>query len=123
MGTEPQLTMTRRTASGMDVPRGRTRVSFEAVAHLAELADFNVAFALRAVCQLRVAGDHSQPRSPPPSSVVSRPVREVDALFVKLGGIGFGGPTAHIALMRDEVVGRRRWMDDREFLDWVGATT
>jgi hypothetical protein len=55
MGTEPQLTMTRRTASGMDVPRGRTRVSFEAVAHLAELADFNVAFALRAVCQLRVA--------------------------------------------------------------------
>lgn len=57
MGTEPQLTMTRRTASAMDVSRGRTRVSFEAVAHLAELADFNVAFALRAVCQLRMA-DH-----------------------------------------------------------------
>ena len=44
------------------------------------------------------------------------------ALFTKLGVIGFGGPAAHIALMRDEVVQRRHWMDDREFVDWVGAT-
>jgi chromate transporter len=46
----------------------------------------------------------------------------VAALFTKLGVIGFGGPAAHIALMRDEVVRRRHWMDDREFVDWVGAT-
>ena len=46
---------------------------------------------------------------------------EVARLFTKLGVIGFGGPAAHIALMRDEVVARRRWMDDDEFLDWVGA--
>ena len=44
------------------------------------------------------------------------------ALFTKLGVIGFGGPAAHIALMRDEVVQRRHWMEDREFVDWVGAT-
>ena len=49
-------------------------------------------------------------------------LREVALLFSKLGVIGFGGPAAHIALMRDEVVRRREWMDDAEFLDWVGAT-
>ncbi len=49
-------------------------------------------------------------------------LREVAGLFTKLGVIGFGGPAAHIALMRDEVVRRREWMDDRAFLDWVGAT-
>ena len=52
----------------------------------------------------------------------ARPLREVALLFSKLGIIGFGGPAAHIALMRDEVVRRRQWMDDQEFLDWVGAT-
>jgi chromate transporter len=69
----------------------------------------------------RGPADDPQRRHPQPSSVVSGRVREVGALFVKLGVIGFGGPAAHIALMRDEVVNRRRWMDDREFLDWVGA--
>ena len=43
-------------------------------------------------------------------------MREVAGLFLKLGLIGFGGPAAHIALMRDEVVRRRRWIGDREFL-------
>lgn len=49
-------------------------------------------------------------------------LREVAGLFFKLGVIGFGGPAAHIALMRDEVVRRRGWIDDAEFLDLVGAT-
>jgi chromate transporter len=49
-------------------------------------------------------------------------VAEVARLFLKLGVIGFGGPAAHIALMRDEVVRRRGWIDDAEFLDLVGAT-
>ncbi len=30
---------------------------------------------------------------------------------------GFGGPPAHIALLRELVVRRMRWMDDREFED------
>lgn len=47
--------------------------------------------------------------------------REVALLFAKLGVIGFGGPAAHIALMRDEVVRRRGWIDDREFLELVGV--
>ncbi|HEY7065788.1 MAG TPA: chromate efflux transporter [Chloroflexota bacterium] len=46
---------------------------------------------------------------------------EVAALFLKLGCIAFGGPAAHIALMRDEVVRRRHWLDEQQFLDLIGA--
>jgi len=49
-------------------------------------------------------------------------LREVIAVFLKLGLIGFGGPAAHIAMMREEVVRRRRWLDDQTFLDLLGAT-
>jgi len=48
-------------------------------------------------------------------------VGEVAALFLKLGLIAFGGPAAHIALMRDEVVKRRHWLTDQQFLDLLGA--
>lgn len=47
---------------------------------------------------------------------------ELARLFLKLGFLAFGGPAAHVAMMREEVVTRRRWMDDQEFLDLVGAT-
>jgi chromate transporter len=47
--------------------------------------------------------------------------RELATLFLKLGVIGFGGPLAHIAMMRREVVQRRAWLSDAEFLEWVGA--
>lgn len=43
-------------------------------------------------------------------------------LFTKLGFVAFGGPAAHVAMMRDEVVRLRGWMGDQEFLDLVGAT-
>ncbi len=42
-------------------------------------------------------------------------------MFLKLGTVGFGGPAAHIALMHDEVVRRRKWLSEAEFLDLVGA--
>jgi len=48
-------------------------------------------------------------------------LREVALLFLKLGTLGFGGPAAHIAMMRQEVVDRRRWMSETEFLDLLGA--
>jgi chromate transporter len=47
---------------------------------------------------------------------------EVARLFLGLGVIGFGGPAAHIALMEDQVVRRRRWLTRAEFLDLLGAT-
>jgi chromate transporter len=47
---------------------------------------------------------------------------EVVALFLKLGFTAFGGPAAHIAIMHDEVVTRRKWLTDEQFLDLLGAT-
>jgi chromate transporter len=46
---------------------------------------------------------------------------EVAQVFLKLGTIAFGGPAAHIGMMRDEVVRRRQWLSDQEFLDLLGA--
>jgi chromate transporter len=43
-------------------------------------------------------------------------------LFLKLGITGFGGPAAHIGMMHDEIVKRRKWLSDQEFLDLLGAT-
>ena len=47
---------------------------------------------------------------------------EVARLFLKLGFIAFGGPAAHVAMLEDEVVERRRWMTRQHFLDLIGAT-
>ena len=49
-------------------------------------------------------------------------LREVAALFLRLGLTAFGGPAAHIAMMREEIVKRRKWVDDQHFLDLIGAT-
>ena len=54
---------------------------------------------------------------------LSTRLREVASLFLRLGAFAFGGPAAHIAMMRREVVTGRRWMSDAEFLDMVGATS
>ncbi len=47
---------------------------------------------------------------------------ELAWLFLRLGSTAFGGPAAHIAMMRDEVVTRRGWLTDQRFLDLLGAT-
>ena len=47
---------------------------------------------------------------------------EVAWLFTRLGITAFGGPTAHIALMHEEMVKRRNWLTDRDFLDLIGVT-
>ncbi len=49
-------------------------------------------------------------------------LKQIAQLFFKLGVIGFGGPAAHIAMMRDEVVVKRQWLSEQAFLDLVGAT-
>ena len=42
---------------------------------------------------------------------------EIALVFLKLGTIAFGGPAAHLAMMEEEFVRRRKWMTHAEFLD------
>lgn len=49
-------------------------------------------------------------------------LKELALLFFKLGTIAFGGPAAHIAMMEDEVVRRKRWLEQEKFLDLLGMT-
>ena len=46
-------------------------------------------------------------------------VGEVFLAFLRLGVTSFGGPVAHLGYFRDDLVVRRRWMDDRAYADLV----
>src|SRR5690606_34581285 len=51
-----------------------------------------------------------------------RGLGELALLFARLGVTAFGGPAVHIAMMEDEVVRRRRWLTEAQFLDMFAAT-
>jgi chromate transporter len=42
--------------------------------------------------------------------------------MLRLGTISFGGPAAHLALIHEELVKRRRWVSEQEYLDLLGAS-
>jgi len=42
---------------------------------------------------------------------------QIALVFLKLGTIAFGGPAAHLAMMEEEFVRRRKWITQAEFLD------
>jgi chromate transporter len=50
-------------------------------------------------------------------------VSDVALLFLKLGVTAFGGPAAHMAMMENEVVRRRRWISPERFLDMMSAAS
>ena len=56
------------------------------------------------------------------SSPIMEAAWEIFLVFLKLGFTAFGGPAAHIGLFRQEVVQRRKWITDEQFLDLLGAT-
>jgi chromate transporter len=41
--------------------------------------------------------------------------------FLQLGTLAFGGPAAHIAIMEDQLVTRKKWLSREDFLDLLGA--
>lgn len=47
---------------------------------------------------------------------------EVLLVFLRLGLVAFGGPAAHVALMEEELVYKRKWLSRESFLDFWGAT-
>ena len=49
------------------------------------------------------------------------PLSTVAWVFLRLGATAFGGPAAHVGLIEEEVVGRRRWLSKADFLDLLGA--
>ncbi len=49
-------------------------------------------------------------------------LKEIALVFLKLGTIAFGGPAAHVAMMDDEIVKKRKWLSKEKFLDLYGAT-
>jgi chromate transporter len=55
----------------------------------------------------------------PPTPSRLRNLFEVFTTALKLGLMSFGGPIAHIGYFRDEYVGRKKWLSEREFADLV----
>lgn len=51
----------------------------------------------------------------------SERLAEIAGAFLRLGFIAFGGPAAHIAMMEQEFVGRRKWLSREDFVDRMGA--
>ena len=64
--------------------------------------------------------DDSARSSRPPASVAG--LGEVARQWTRIGATGFGGPPAHISLLRELCVQRRRWLDDAQFEDAIAAT-
>jgi chromate transporter len=64
----------------------------------------------------------SENREPTEADTIGGRLKELALLFLKLGTVAFGGPAAHVAMMEDEVVLRRRWLSHEDFLDLFAAT-
>ena len=51
------------------------------------------------------------------------PLWETVAYFLRLGVVAFGGPAAHVAMMRRDLVERRQWLTDRDLLDHLAVAS
>lgn len=49
-------------------------------------------------------------------------LKEIFLYFFRLGFVAFGGPAAHVAMLEDDLVQKRKWLSEEEFLDYMGAT-
>lgn len=49
-------------------------------------------------------------------------LKEITLVFLKLGATAFGGPAAHVAMMEEEIISKRKWISKEKFMDFYGAT-
>ncbi len=56
-----------------------------------------------------------------PSQEQPATLTDVASVFLKLGIVAFGGPAAHVALMRRELVQKHRWIEEKRFLQMFAA--
>ncbi|WP_313472606.1 chromate efflux transporter, partial [Brevundimonas sp.] len=66
----------------------------------------------------KISGESSSVHGRPSAPLAGSPT-EVFAVFLKLGLTSFGGPVAHLGYFRDELVSRRRWIDEAGYADLV----
>jgi len=77
----------------------------------------------RALVELEFTDHNGQTDSMPQEDApLTKPtLGELSRFFLQLGTLAFGGPAAHIAMMEDQLVRRRRWLSRADFLDLLGA--
>ncbi len=68
------------------------------------------------------SGPMAASASPTTAPASAPSVGEVAREWTRIGCVGFGGPPAHIALLRDLCVERRGWLSAAQFEDGVAAT-
>jgi chromate transporter len=67
--------------------------------------------------------DLEQSQTGTPDAAKRGSLKELALFFLRLGVTAFGGPAAHIAIMEDELVRRRKWLSREKFLDLLGASS
>jgi chromate transporter len=67
--------------------------------------------------------DLEQSQTGIPDAAKRGSLKELALFFLRLGVTAFGGPAAHIAIMEDELVRRRKWLSREKFLDLLGASS
>jgi chromate transporter len=67
--------------------------------------------------------DLEQTQTGTPADAKRGTLKELALFFLRLGMTAFGGPAAHIAIMEDELVRRRKWLSREKFLDLLGASS
>jgi chromate transporter len=66
--------------------------------------------------------DHRDAERSLPADEHAGTAGEVFAAFLRLGVTSFGGPVAHLGYFHDELVLRRKWLDEKAYVDLVALS-
>ena len=86
------------------------------------LADKSMGHGREVYVAVVMGGARRPKRAPLAPSNERHRLPELAAVFLRLGATAFGGPAAHLVLMRDEFVTRRGWLNDADYVDLLGVT-